>query len=173
MDSSTYTIRKSFLIPLGLAVLLSFILLATALFLQLPTAKTIILVAFLLPVCVIFAESSLRKVSVTEDAIEVNKLFRRKRLSYADLTDIDTIQVRKRIFVSLSTENDFMILSNSYDQFGLLLKQLLARVPETVVSDETRQLAENPPQKCSDVFSAWLAVAVLVLIIYVQLRGVF
>ncbi|MCD6582306.1 MAG: hypothetical protein J7K90_10930 [Desulfuromusa sp.] len=173
MDSSTYTIRKSFLIPLGLAVLLSFILLATALFLQLPTAKTIILVAFLLPVCVIFAESSLRKVSVTEDAVEVNKLFRRKRLNYAELTAIDTIQVRKRVFISLSTEHDFMIISNSYDQFELLLKQLMARVPETVVSDETRQLAENPPKKCSDVFSAWLAVAVLVLIIYVQLRGVF
>ena len=173
MDSSTYTIRKSFLIPLGLAVLLSFILLATALFLQLPTAKTIILMAFILPVCIIFAESSLRKVYITENAIEVNKLFRSKRLSYAELTAIDTIQVRKRVFVSLSTEHDFMILSNSYDQFGLLLTQLLSKVPEAVISDETRQLAGTPPKKCSDVFSAWLAVAVLALIIYVQLRGVF
>lgn len=173
MDPSTYTIRKSFLIPLGLTVLLSFILLASALFLQLPTAKTIILAAFLLPACIIFAESSLRKVNITADAIEVNKLFRSKHLNYAELTAIDTIQVRKRVFVSLSSENDFMILSNSYNQFGLLLKQLLARVPEAVISDETRQLAENPPRKCSDVFSAWLAVAVLALIIYVQLRGVF
>lgn len=173
MDSSTYTIRKSFLVPLGLAVLLSFILLATTLFLQLPTAKIIILVAFLLPACVIFVESGLRKVSVTEDAVEVNKLFRRKHLNYAELTAIDTIQVRKRVFISLSTEHDFMILSNSYDRFGLLLKQLLSKVPEEVISEETKQLAENPPKKCSDVFSAWLAVAVLVLIIYVQLRGVF
>ena len=173
MEPSTYSIRKSFLIPLGLVVLLSFILLVSALILQLPIAKTIILVAFLLPVCVVFAESSLRKVYVTDDAVKVNKLFRSKSLSYAELTAIDTIQVRKRAFVSLSSENDFMILSNSYDQFGLLLKQLVARVPEAVVSDETRQLAENPPKKCSDVFSAWLAVAVLALIIYVQLRGMF
>ena len=173
MDSSTYTIRKTFLLPLGLAVLLSFILLASALFLQLPMAKTMILVGFLLPVCIIFAESSLRKVDVTDEAIKVNKLFRSKRLSYAELTAIDTIQVRKRIFVSLSSEEDFIILSNSYDQFGLLLKQLLSKVPENVVSNETRQLAENPPKKCSDIFSAWLAVAVLALIIYVQLRGVF
>ncbi|MCK5912550.1 MAG: PH domain-containing protein [Desulfuromusa sp.] len=173
MDSSTYTIRKTFLIPLGLAVLLSFILLASALFLQLPTAKTIILAAFLLPVCVIFAESSFRKVSVTDDAIRVNKLFRSKRLSYAELTAIDTIQVRKRVFVSLSSEEDFMILSNSYDQFGLLLKQLLSKVPANVVSNETKQLAENPPKKCSDIYSAWLAVAVIALIIYVQLRGAF
>jgi len=173
MDSSIYSIRKSFLLPLGLVVVLSFILLASALFLQLPMAKTIILAAFLLPVCIIFAESSLRKVSITEDAIEVNKLFRSKRLTYTELTAVDTIQVRKRALVSLSSENDFMILSNSYEQFGQLLKQLVTRAPETVVSDETRQLAENPPKKCSDVFSAWLAVAVLALIIFVQLRGAF
>ncbi len=173
MESSNFTIRKSFLIPLGLAVILSLILLGIALFLQLPTAKIIVLTAFLLPICVIFAESSRRKVSVTEDAIKINKLLRSKRLDYAELTTIDIIQVRKRVFVSLSSENDFMILSNSYDRFGLLLEQLLARVPENVVSNETRQLAENPPKKCSDVFSAWLAVAVLTLIIYVQLRGVF
>ena len=173
METSTYTIRKSFLLPLGLIVLLSIVLLISAIYLQLPLAKILILVVFSLPASIIFIESSLRKIHITEESVEINKLFRSKRLSYAELTDIDTIQVRKRVFVSLSTEHDFMILSNSYDQFGLLLKQLLARVPETVVSDETRKLAENPPKKCSDVFSAWLAVAVLALIIYVQLRGMF
>jgi hypothetical protein len=173
MEPSIYKIRKSFLLPLGLVVLLSFILLLSALFLQLPTAKIIILGVFLLPVCIIFAESIFRKVYVAEDAVEVNKLFRSKRLNYAELTAIDTIQVRKRAFVSLSSENDFMILSNSYNQFGKMLKQLLENVPENVVSDEIRNLAETPPQKCSDVFSAWLAVAVLALIIYVQLRASF
>lgn len=173
MESSTFTIRKSFLLPLGLVVLLSFILLLSALFLQLPTAKIIILILFLLPVCIIFAESIFRKVYVAEDAVEVSKLFRRKRLNYNELTAIDTIQLRKRAFVSLSSENDFMILSNSYNHFGLLLKQLLKNVPENVVSDEIRRLADTPPKKCSDVFSAWLAVAVLALIIYVQLRGSF
>ncbi len=173
MESSTYSIRKSFLIPLGLVVLLSFILLAIALFLQLPTTKIIVLGVILLPGCIIFAESSLRKVHVNKDAVLINKLFRSKCLSYADMTAIDIIRVRKRVFVSLSSENDFMIISNSYDHFESLLKQLLARVPESLVSDETRQLMKNPPQKCSDVFSAWLAVVVLALIIYVQLRGAF
>ncbi|MDX2495207.1 MAG: hypothetical protein QNK27_09630 [Desulfuromusa sp.] len=173
MESSTFSIRKSFLLPLGLIVLLSFILLASALFLQLPTAKIIILAAFLVPACIICAESYRRKVKINDDAIEVNKLFRSKRLAYNELTAVDAIQVRKRAFVSLSSENNFMIISNSYAQFGSLLQQLIARAPENVVSDEIRQLAENPPPKCSDVFSAWLAVAVLALIIFVQLRGAF
>ncbi len=173
MEPSIYTIRKSFLLPLGLLVILSFILLASALFLQLPTAKIIILAAFLVPVCLVFAESSLRKVSINDEAIEVNKLFRSKRLAYSELTAVDIIQVRKRAFVSLSSENDFMIISNSYAHFGSLLQQLVARVSKNVVSDEIRRLAENPPPKCGDVFSAWLAVAVLTLIIFVQLRGAF
>ena len=168
-----YRIRKSFLLPLGLVVLLSLLLLTTAFYLQLPPAKIIILGAFLAPAALIFAESSLRRVELAEDTVTVNKLLRRKSLSYADLTAIDTIRVRKRAFISLSSADDFLILSNSYAGFGSLLEQLLSRVPESVVSSETREMAENPPQKCSDIFSAWLAVAVLVLIIFVQLRGAF
>ncbi len=120
-----------------------------------------------------FIESSLRKVQVGESSVQVKKLFRKKAIDYAELTAIDTIQVRKRAFISLSSENDFLILSNSYEHFGQLLQQLVQKVPTTVVSEETRELAENPPSKCSDVFSAWLAVAVLALIIFVQLRGAF
>ncbi len=173
METSTYTIRKSFLLPLGLVTLLSFALLITAIYLQLPTAKILILSVFLLPVSVIFIESSRRKVHVTADGVEISKLFRNKRLSYAELTDIDTIQVRKRVFVSLSSENDFIIISNSYEHFGELLKQLVKNVQDQVISDRTRELAENPPKKCGDIFSAWIAVAVLTLIIFVQLRGAF
>jgi hypothetical protein len=173
MDPSIYRIRKSFLLPLGLVVVLSCVLLITALALQLPKAKVIILAAFLLPALVIFAESSLRRVRVTAQGIEVSKLLRRQQMAYADLTAIDTIQVRKRAFISLSSEQDFIILTNSYARFGELLRQLVERAPETAVSDETRQLANNPPRKCSDIFSAWLAVAVLALIIIVQLRNVF
>ncbi|MEA3362267.1 MAG: hypothetical protein U9Q61_03240 [Thermodesulfobacteriota bacterium] len=173
MEPSTFSIRKNFLIPLGLVVLLSLILLASAFFLQLPMAKIIVLIAFLVPGCIIFAESYRRRVNISDDAIEVNKLFRSKRLAYNELTSVDAIQVRKRAFISLSSENTVMIISNSYAQFGSLLQQLVARVPENVVSDEIRQLAENPPRKCNDIFSAWLAVAVLTLIIFVQLRGAF
>ena len=171
MEKSTYTIRKNFLLPLGLIVLLSFILLISAIYLHLPLAKIIILGIFLLPVSIIFIESSRRKVNVTSEDIEINKLFRSKKLSYAELTDIDTIQVRKRVFISLSSENDFIIISNSYERFGQMVQQLVAAVPANIVSEKTRQIADNPPKKCSDIFSAWVTVAVLILIIFVQFRG--
>lgn len=173
MQETVFSIRKSFLIPLGLVVLLTLVLLVTCIILQLPLAKTLILGAFILPAIILFAESSRRRISIGETDIKIDKLFRSKLLNYQDLTSIDTVLVRKRAFVSLSTEEDFVMLSNSYAHFGSLLQQLLARVPESVISAETRQLATNPPEKSSDVFSAWVAVAVLLLIIYVQLRGAF
>jgi len=173
METNIFTIRKSFLIPLGLVVLLTLVLLISCIFLQLPLAKTLILGAFILPAIILFAESSRRRIRIGETSIQFDKLFRSKQLNYQQLTSIDTVLVRKRAFVSLSTEEDFVMLSNSYDHFGSLLKQLLAKVPESIISEETRQLASNPPEKSSDIFSVWVAVAVLALIIYVQLRGAF
>ena len=173
MEQRIYRIRKTFLVPLGLVVVLALILLISCLLLRLPLVKILILAAFLVPATVLFAESSLRRVSLEEDGILVKKLFRSKRLRYGDLTSIDTVMVRRRAFVSLSSEEDFLILSNSYDHFGALLSQLLEKAPEKIVSSETRQLAEKPPVKNGDIFSAWLAVIVLILILYVQLRGAF
>ncbi len=173
MEPSIYSIRKNFLLPLGLVVLLCFILLVTVVLLHLPVAKIIILATFLLPATIIFAESFLRRVYIDESSIKVNKLLRSKQINYAELTAIDTIKVRKRVFVSLSSEDDFMIISNSYNNFDLLIKELVDKVPAGIVSDETRELSTEPPKKCSDIFSAWLAVAVLLIIIYAQLRGTF
>jgi len=168
-----FRIRKSFLVPLGLIVLLSLILLVSAIYLELPRAKIIILGIFFVPACLFFAESMTRKVYLEDQTIRVKKLLRSKLLNFSDLVSVDMILVRKRAFLSLSSEDDFMIISNSYENFGALLQHLVRHVPEAVISDETRLLAQKPPVKGSDIFSVWLAVVVLALIIYVQLRGLF
>ncbi len=173
METRIYSIRKQFLVPLGLVVLLTLLLLISCLYLQLPMAKTLILAVFMLPAIIIFAESSVRRVVIDEDSILIRKLFRSKQLKYQDLTSIDTVLVRKRAFVSLSTEEDFVMLSNGYDHFDKLVDELLEKVPGAVISEETRQLKVNLPKKSSDIFSAWLAVLVLLLILFVQLRGAF
>ncbi|WP_303721180.1 hypothetical protein [Malonomonas rubra] len=173
METYSYSIRKSFLIPLGLVVILTLILLICCLILNVPLAKTLILGAFTLPVILLFIESCLRRVSIDAAGVQIHRPLRNKRIDYSEMTAIDTVRVRKRAFVSLSSKTDFIIFSNSYENFGQLLKELLNKAPEKTISDETRQLAANPPEKTSDVFSAWVAVAVLALIIYVQLRGAF
>jgi len=173
MASETFSIRKSFLLPLGLVVLLTLVLLICSLVQNIPLAKIVILGAFILPAVALFIESSRRRIYIDDDGVQIDKPLRSKRINYSEMTAVETVLVRKRAFISVSSETDFIIFSNSYENFGALLKSLLTKAPEKVISDETRQMAENPPEKSSDVFSAWVAVAVLALIIYVQLRGAF
>lgn len=172
MEISTYRIRKTFLIPMGLTVVLGAVLLLSGFFLDAPTARQVLLALFILPAVIIFIESSWRKVHVYGDHIAVNKVLRTKTMNISDLTAVDAVRIRKRVFVSLSTEESFLILSNGYERFGDLLRDLVKVVPHAVLSDEVRQMAEEPPKKCSDIFSAWVAVAVLALIIVTQLRSV-
>ncbi len=172
MDISTYRIRKSFLIPMGLTVVLGAVLLLSGFFLNAPTARQILLALFILPAVIIFVESSRRRVRVHQDHIDVEKVLRTKTINFNELTAVDAVRIRKRVFVSLSTEESFLILSNGYEGFGELLADLVKTVPSGVVSDEVRRMAEDPPRKCSDIFSAWVAVAVLTLIIVTQLRSV-
>ena len=76
--------------------------------------------------------------------------------------------VRKRVFLTLSADDDFVIISNAYADFPGLVAVLLQRIPETVVSDETRKMAEAPPVKSTDILSCWLAVVLVAFILYIR-----
>jgi len=173
MEARVFSIRKSFLLPLGLIVLLTLALLTSCIYLRMPLAKILILAVFLLPALLFFIESCVRRVRIDDTSLCIHKLFRRKRFHFQDLTAIDTVLVRRRAFVSLSTEEDFIILSNSYAQFGALIELLLQKVPEAIISEETLQWRGKLPEKSNDIFSAWLAVLVLLLILLMQMKSAF
>jgi len=168
-----FRIRRNFLLGLGLTCLLLAILLVVCIVQQEKMAKVLILAALMLPVIGLLSESLRRKVAFSAEALIAHRLFRRKTLALKDVTAVDTVRVRRRAFVSISTEEDFLILSNNYENFGQLLQQLVERLPNRVISEETRDLAAKPPKKTNDLFSIWLAVAVLLLILYIQLGGSF
>jgi uncharacterized membrane protein len=166
-----FVIRKVFLVPLGLLLLLTLLLLAVVINQGQPTSKIIILGLIILPVAILFLESISRRVYIDAQGVTVARFLRKRTIAFADLTAIDTLQVRKRAFITLSTEEQFLILSNAYANFPELVRALLTHVPEGVVSAETRQMAKAPPVKSTDVISCWLAVALLAIILYLQLRG--
>lgn len=166
-----FSIRRSFLFPLGLLLLLTGALFVVCLVRGEPTAKILILGFFMLPVTVLFVESTFRRTLLTGDGVVVYKLLRKKALKYAELTAVETVKVRKRVFLTLCAGDDFLIISNAYANFPGLVQSLLARVPAAAISEETRQMAAAPPVKSTDVISCWLAVALLAFILYIQLGG--
>lgn len=173
MNGTTYKIRKGFLIPMGLTVILGLVLLGLGILLKMPAGRLYLLAAFMLPAVLILVESSRRRIHLAPDHILAEKVLRSKRIAYSDLTSVDAVRVRKRVFVSLTTADSFLIISNSYERFDDLVRRLTDLVPQHTISEEARAMAADPPMKCGDIFSAWLAVAVLVLVILAQLRTAF
>lgn len=166
-----FSIRRSFLFPLGLLLVLTGALLVLCVVRGEPTAKILILGFIMLPVVILFVESVFRRTVLTADGVHVFKLLRQKELKFAELTAVETVRVRKRVFLTLCADDDFLIISNAYANFPGLVQTLLARVPAAVISEETKQMAAAPPAKSTDVISCWLAVALLAFILYIQLGG--
>ena len=164
----TFSIRTAFLLPLGLLLALVGVLLGVCLQQGQATSKIVILGCILLPVAILFIESLWRKTLISTSSITVKKPLRDKTLYFKDITSVDTMLVKKRVFLTLSTEDDFVIISNAYARFPQLVKALLEHVPALTISEETRLMAEKPPVKSSDIFSCWIAVVLVSLILYLQ-----
>lgn len=170
MDNE-FVIRRSFLLPLGLLVILIVALLAVCLVQGQPAGKVIILGCLLVPVLGVFVESSFRRVILLEDRVTIKKFLREKTLFFSEITALDLVIVKKRAFLTLSTEEDFLILSNAYRNFPALVAGVTGQVPEGTMTEETRENCRNVPVKTSDIVSCWLAVGLVLFILYLQLSA--
>jgi hypothetical protein len=168
-EGQTYVIRRSFVLPMGLMIALTLALMVVCIMQGQAIAKVVILGVLLLPMVALFIESAFRRLVVNEKGITASRLFRRRDVLFADVTSLESVQVRSRVFLTLSLgPDDFLIISNSYANFPELVKNLVAAVPEGTVTEEAEQLAEKPPRKQADVFTAWFAVIALVYVLIAQ-----
>ncbi len=167
----TFRIRKGFLVPLGLLSIETMALLITCFMFDEPIAKRIIVGFLILPVVVLFLECLFRRTVIDAEQVCTRKLLRRKCMRFDEMTAVETVQVKKRAFVTLCSEDDFMIVSNAYSSFPVMVNALLARVPKKSISDETAEMAQEPPRKTADIVSCWLAVVLLGFILFAQVKS--
>lgn len=166
-----FVIRRSLQLPISLLLLLTAVLLVVTIVQGQPVGKTVILGAMLLPLALLCAEVWMRRIRVTPDSVTARKLGRSKTLRFADLTAFESVVVRRRYYLSLSTEDDFLIISNAYAGFSELLELLLQLTPPQVVSEEVERLAKEPLRRPTDMLSSWIGVLVLLAILYLQFSG--
>ncbi len=167
----TFVIRRSFVVPMGLLLVLTISLLAVTIFQGQPLAKVIILAVSVLPLAVLFVESAFRRVVIDENGVTAFRLFRQRQVSFADVTGLESVRVRNRVFMTLEAgPDDFLIISNSYGKFPVLLECLIAAVPEGTVTEETQQLAKQPPRRQADTFTVWFALLAMVYVLIAQFR---
>lgn len=168
-DDSTFVIRRSVVIPLGLLFLLTLALLIVCLLQGQAVAKIVMLAILLLPLAALFLESARRKIEISADGVKAFRSFQGRQMKFARVTALETVKVRNRVFLTLSAgEDEYLIISNSYADFPALVRQLVAAVPPAAVTEETRQLADETPARHADMISIWLAVIALIYILIAQ-----
>lgn len=171
-ESRRFVIRRAFVVPLGLALLLMGALLAVSVLHGQPAAKVVFLLVFALPVTVLFVVSAFCKVVIDANGVTAIRPFRTKRINFAEVTALESVQVRSRVFLTLTAADDeFLIVSNGYADFPDLVRTLIAALPPAVVTDEARQLAANPPSRHGDLVMVWFMVAALVYVLVAQFQA--
>jgi hypothetical protein len=165
-----FRIRTGFLIPLGLLVIEIVALLASCIYFDQPMGKSIILAVMILPIIILFIECVFRNTTISNEALCTRKLLRRQEIKFADVTAVETIQVKKRAFVTVCAAQECLIFSNAYSAFPTMINTLLERVPAEAISPETAAMAQNPPSKSTDIISCWLGVVLMGFILYAQLK---
>jgi hypothetical protein len=156
---------------MGVLVALMIALLVVCIVQGQPIVKVLVLAALIVPLALLLFESFIRRVVINQDGVTAFRFFRQTQILFANVTSLETVRVRSRVFMTLAAgDDDFLIISNSYAGFPALVEGLIAAVPEESVTEETQQLAEKPPLRHADVFTVWFAVIALVYILVAQFK---
>jgi predicted ABC-type exoprotein transport system permease subunit len=164
----TYRIRSSFVLPLGLVVLLCLILAAIVIIQEQPSAKLLVVGCALLPLGYLLFECVVRRIETDSDGMRLIRLGRVRAFLWSEITAVETVRVRQRAFLTINAGDDFLIIANMYAGFDRLLGTVLAQVPATTISEETRVLAQSPPTKHSDIVILWGLALMMAYLIFAQ-----
>lgn len=164
----TYRIRPTFLLPLGLVVLLCLVLTAIVIIQHQPPVKLLVVACALLPLGYLFFECVVRRIEIDSEGLRMIRLGRVRTFVWSEITAVETVRVRQRAFLTINAGEEFLIIANMYAGFDRLLGSVLERVPAEAISEETRTLAQAPPVKHSDIVILWGLVLMMAYLIYAQ-----
>jgi hypothetical protein len=169
MYQNIYKIRRSFLIPFTVDFILLFFLLLLSYFLKGPHLEKIALTGIFISVLCVFFESLSRKVLTGDQGIMIRKFLRNKELRWEDITHVGALTLRKRVYLLLTTVKGFYIISNTYEKFSSLVRDVADHMDEEKMEEEVRKQIEHPVKNISDIVMTWFTASVLVGIIIIKL----
>jgi hypothetical protein len=164
-----FSIRRAFVWSLGVLLGVLVTLAILCIVQGQPGIKIGLLGLIILLLSVLLGASLSRRLVVDEDCVVLHRLGQTKTLRFFDMTAVESLMLRKRVFLTLCAGEEFIILSNAYGDFPALVKLLLAKVPAQSISDDTRSMAVAPPVRHGDIVSCWLAIALVLVILWHQL----
>jgi hypothetical protein len=169
MSQRVYKIRKAIVIPLGVDAFLLLCLLATSLLLKGDSTERIVVAIFFLPTLYFFLECLVRRVIVAEEGLSLQKLWRKKAVSWEEITHVGCLSLHKKVYLLLTTVKGIFIVSNAYEKFAALAEEIVERVGLEKVEEEVRLQSGRFRTGIANIVSAWVAAAFMVGIILIKI----
>jgi hypothetical protein len=136
------------------------------------TERGFLLALLLSPFFYLGAEILARRISIDPEGITVSKLLRSVRIQWSQITSLDAVQSRRKLFVILQPENGRPVLiTNTIQPFADLTERLMTFIPREKISTSATELLANPPSKHGLVIQAWIVCLVLTALVLGQLLG--
>jgi hypothetical protein len=171
MAQHAYTVRRSFLIPLGVDVLLLLCLFVLSL-VQGSATERLVFGIFFFPALYLLLEGILRRVTLDEGGIAVRKLGRAKGVSWDQVNHVGLLALHKKVYLLLTTGKGLFIISNAYGDFSSLAQEIVSRVDPARVEEEVRLQATSSPSAVAPIVMAWVAglfmVGILLMKVWLQ-----
>jgi hypothetical protein len=166
MTPRVYKIRKALSVPLGVDAILLFVLLLISIFWKGSTTEKVVLVVLFIPCLYFFIETLYRKVTISDRGMVIQKLFRRKDLLWEGISHVGHLIVRKKVYILLTTAQGFQIVSNAYENFSGLVKDIFDHIEKEKIEEQLTEQIKNPVKDMANVISTWVAaLAILGIII--------
>jgi hypothetical protein len=172
MSQRVYTIRRAFLIPLGIDALLLFGLFLISLLPQGSTTERLVFAFFFFPSGYLFLECFFRRVTVDDGGIALRRLWREKGVPWEGITHIGGLSLHKKVYLLLTTVRGFFIVSNAYEGFAELTQEIVSHVDPDRVEEEVLRQAGSSASGIAHIAMAWIAAVFMAGIILIKLLAV-
>lgn len=171
MSENVYKIRRAFLIPLMAVVVLLFLLFLISLF---NSQSWEIMVLAILFLSSLFAGVYMAKkeIVVDDQGLKIKKVFRSKKLGWAEITHLAVVVLKKKVYFLLTTTNGFYIFSNLFESHASLIRSLVDRLGEEKVEVEVKKYLDHPLERLALIVMSWVAVGVIIAAIILRVSEI-
>ena len=163
-----YKVKRAFLIPFSVTIILLFFLFGLSLIAGEAWEK-IILAILCVSSLAIGVEAAKREILVNEEGMKIKKFFRVKNLTWAEITHFAVVVMKNKVYFILTSTEGFHIFSNLLENHAALVRFLQDKLgPEKVDVEVTHYLA-HPASRRSQIVMSWVTVIVISIIIILKL----
>lgn len=134
--------------------------------------RGLLMILLLLPFYYLALEILSRRISLDSQGITIRKFLRSVQIRWADITSLDAIRARNKLYIIVQTdEGRPSLITNTIAPFAELGQKLLENVPRDKIANGVTETLSDPPGKLGPIVQAWIVCAVLGAIIVGKFMG--